>query len=151
MEKYISNYWCFIDLKVGENNITSLYYYSGELINTANKNRNIDNLSSACRFRISNSMNDIIRLGFKQHKNISFRGDFYSISSENKVEVFQIVNRREYVKLQDFLEQLEEITFDIEVAELQKSAVCVFQEQHFIKIVVTKYKKKKIYPNQDIL
>ena len=57
---------------------------------------------------------------------------YYTISSKNKIEIFEInFTKLGYIPL-DFIISFDETKFDNEIINLQNSAICILQEQYFI-------------------
>lgn len=132
MKTYFLNYFCFVDVQLGENNTTDLYYYSGKLIKKAYKNIAFDDLPVATQNQILTKLVEVNKINFKKRKS-GFDGEkYFMILSEKAIEVFEVKHGAfDGFILKDYKPDSGEMVFDWQIAEMRNTAICILQDQYF--------------------
>ena len=132
MKTYFLNYFCLVDVNMGEHNKTDLYYYSGKLIKKSLKNKPLSELPDSIQYEIFNKLSELNELDFKKLQNGYDRNKYFMICSKNKIEVFEVKLGAfdKFSRTISYLDTYEQV-FDWQINELRNTAIFIHQEQYF--------------------
>lgn len=127
MSNYISNYFRFKNQGMGSTHGVMLYSYAGDLFVKDNFYRGFWFLPDSTQSAILSKLTSLIDLGFQQWK-FGLNSGYYTICSDNIVEVYEFYLPIETMNWSEFALLLDEEAFEQEMLRLKKDAIMVLQK-----------------------